>query len=246
MISPTAVLDLKASFFRFVQLTPGYSDQARAISAQSLGMTNMIHAPTVPDSVIPNINIGGFTGPLFGSGSFSWSPYNRWILSPSLSLTKGAHSLHFGFEYNYESRGNNNPQRLRHSSPSPQLGRSKPRTAPSTARCRTAHGALGIASLLLGMPTSGSIDNKHQLLTSAGPTMILRAGRLEGQQAPDRERRPPLRVPAHLPGTLTGWLPVRHQHQEPAERSDPGVWRANKTAYDATNPKYLSWRRLRR
>ena len=52
---------------------------ARAITAQSLGMTNMIHAPTVPDSVIPNINIGGFTGPLFGSGSFSWSPYNRWM-----------------------------------------------------------------------------------------------------------------------------------------------------------------------
>ena len=38
VISPTAVLDIKASFFRFVQLTPGYSDQARAITAQSIGI----------------------------------------------------------------------------------------------------------------------------------------------------------------------------------------------------------------
>ena len=76
MISPTAVLDLRAGLFRFVQFSPGYTTDALAITPASIGMTGMIHAPTVTQSAIPNINIGGFTGPLFGSGSYSWSPYN--------------------------------------------------------------------------------------------------------------------------------------------------------------------------
>ena len=92
VLSPTAVLDIKASYFRFVQLTPGYTAAAQSITAASVGMTNMPHAPTVSAGVIPNINIDGFTGALFGSGSYSWSPYNRFFLIPSVTWTKGRHT----------------------------------------------------------------------------------------------------------------------------------------------------------
>ncbi|MEO7142019.1 MAG: carboxypeptidase-like regulatory domain-containing protein, partial [Bryobacteraceae bacterium] len=70
VISPTVVLDIRGNLARFIQDTPGYNDQALKIAPASIGMTGMIHAPTVSQAVIPNINIGGFSGPLFGNGSF--------------------------------------------------------------------------------------------------------------------------------------------------------------------------------
>jgi hypothetical protein len=235
VLSPTAVLDIKASFFRFVQLTPGYSDQARAISAQSIGMTNMIHAPTVPDSVLPNISIGGYTGPLFGSGSFSWSPYNRWIFSPNLTMTKGTHSLHFGFEYNYESRGNNNPGNAYgvFTFDSTLTRRATDRTINTTDQF------LGVATLLLGMPTSGSIDNNTNYYISrpyygfyaqddwkVTPRLTLNIGlRYEFQLAYlERYNRMSSQFDINAVNPLSDQILA--------------VWKADKAKYDATNPKY--------
>jgi len=154
VISPTAVFDFRANYFRFTQLTPGYNDQALAITAASVGMTNMIHAPTVPNSVIPNININGISGPLFGSGSRTWQPYNSWDFQPNVSWTRGHHNLHFGFEFHYEARGN---QSLGNAYGTLTFGSALTRQA--TDRSLVATDGFGIASLLLGIPNSGSIDN---------------------------------------------------------------------------------------
>jgi hypothetical protein len=235
VISPTMVLDVKASFFRFVQLTPQYSDQARAISPQSLGMTNMIHAPTVSDSVIPGINIGGFTGTLFGNGSFTWQPYNRWIFTPSLSMTKGSHSLHFGFEYNYEARGQVAPGNAygNFTFGAGLTQRATDRTLNQTDQF------LGIATMLLGMPTSGSIDNNTSYYISRP---------YYGWYAQDDWK---------VNKRLTLNIGLRYEFQlaylerynrmssmfdistvNPLSDQILGVWRAKKAAYDATNPKY--------
>ena len=158
VISPDLVLDVKASYFRFVQLTPGYTEEAQSITPASVGMTGMIHAPTVDTSVIPNINIGGFASPLFGSGSFSWSPYNSWQLLPSLSWQKGRHSLRFGFEAHYEAKGNVAPGNAYGT-----LTFGSGLTQQASDHASTTNGGadtyLGLASFLLGVPTSGSIDN---------------------------------------------------------------------------------------
>ncbi len=158
VISSTMVLDLKASWWRFVQLTPGYSTAAQGITAASLGMTNMPHAPTVSNGVVPNINIGGFTSPLFGSGSYSWSPYSRWIFNPTLSWTKNRHQFRFGFETSYEAKGN--------VAPGNAYGTwtfASSLTQQATDHASTTNGGvdqyMGVASLLLGIPTSGSVDN---------------------------------------------------------------------------------------
>jgi hypothetical protein len=158
VVSSTTIFDLKASYFRFTQLTPGYTAAAQVITPQSIGMTNMIHAPTVSSAAIPNINIGGFTGPLFGSGSFSWSPYNRWILTPSVTMSKGKHGLHFGFEYNYEARGNVAPGNA-YGSFTFGSGLTQQATDHASTTNGGVDGFMGVASLLLGMPTSGNIDN---------------------------------------------------------------------------------------
>ena len=104
VLTPSMVLDVRANYFRFVQLTPGYTEQAQSITPASVGMTGMIQAPTVSQAVIPNINIGGFASPLFGSGSFSWSPYNSWQFAPNLTWQKGRHAFRFGFEVHYEAK----------------------------------------------------------------------------------------------------------------------------------------------
>ena len=100
VISPTMVLDAaRANYFRFTQLTPGYTEQAQSITPASVGMTGMIQAPTVSQAVIPNINIGGFASPLFGSGSFSWSPYNSWQFAPNLNWQQvSRHAIRIGGE----------------------------------------------------------------------------------------------------------------------------------------------------
>ena len=153
VFSATMIFDLRANYFRFTQLTPGYNDQSLQITAQSVGMTDMIHAPTVPKSVIPNININGISGPLFGSGSYSWSPYNSWQFLPNLSWNRGRHNLHFGFEFHYEARGNVS---LGNAWGTLTFGSGLTRQA--TDRSLTATDGFGIGALLLGIPTSGSVD----------------------------------------------------------------------------------------
>jgi hypothetical protein len=165
VISSSAILDLRAGFFRFVQLSPGYTQEATEISAASVGMINMQHAPTVSEGVIPNINIGGYASPLFGSGSFSWTPYNSWQVLPTLSWQKGAHSLRFGFEVHYEARGNVAPGNAYGT-----LTFASSLLQQATDHANTTNGGadafMGVASLLLGIPTSGSIDNNVTTYTT--------------------------------------------------------------------------------
>jgi len=235
VISSSAVLDVKASFFRFVQLTPGYSDQAQAISAQSIGMTNMIHAPTVDKSVIPNIFIGGFTGPLFGSGSFSFTPYNRWIINPTVNWTKGRHNLHFGFEFNNEARGNVAPGNAYGAFTFlPSLTQqATDRTINNTDQF------LGIATLLLGMPTYGTIDNNA---TSYFTRQYYAAFIQDTWKVTNR-------LTLDIGLRYEFQLPYLERYNRQSSQFDINAvnplsdqilanWRSLKATYDATNPKY--------
>jgi len=158
VITPTMVLDVRANYFRFVQLSPGYTSQAQAISAQSVGMTNMVHAPTVTNSVIPNIIITGMgnsTSNLFGSGSYTWQPYNSWQITPNLTWTHGRHTFKTGFEYHYEARGS---QSLGNAYGTFTFDSSWTRQQ-SQKNVLTNDQYNSVASMLLGLPQSGSIDN---------------------------------------------------------------------------------------
>ena len=245
VISASMVLDLKASWWRFVQLTPGYTSAAQGLTAASLGMTNMPHAPTVSNGVVPNITIAGFTGPLFGSGSYSWSPYSRWIFNPTLSWTKSRHNLRFGGEVSYEAKGN--------VSPGNAYGRfefGQHWTQQATDHASTTNGGtdqyLGIASLLLGLPDTQDSNN------SAGSIDINTSYYLT---------RPYYAIFAHddwkVSDRLTLNIGLRYEVQVPylerynriAGQFNMGVvnplsdqimaaWQADAAAYNATNPKY--------
>jgi len=154
VLSPTAVLDIRASRGRYTQVFPRYSDFD--LTADELGMTQMIHAPTWTKNTVPVINIGGYTH-LFGfnpAGTLmSGYTYNQWNLTPSLTMTRGKHTLHFGFEFNYVARANFS---YGWSNGNFTFGTMWTQRRPD--RRADAFDGNGIATLLLGTPTSGYVD----------------------------------------------------------------------------------------
>jgi hypothetical protein len=235
VISPTAVFDIKANWFRFVQLTPSYTTQAQAISAASLGITGLQPAPTVTNSVMPEVNIGGFTGTLFGSGgSYSWSPYNSWQILPSVTLTRGSHSLRFGGEVHYEAKGN--------VAPGDAYGQFTFGNITSQASGHTflsTEAYNGIASLLLGMPTSGDQQiNASYYLTrpyyglyaqddwKVNNKLTVNIGLRWDVQLPYEERYNRMGSEFNINAV------------NPLSPQILAAWNANAAAYNATNPKY--------
>jgi hypothetical protein len=238
VISPNLFLDVKASYFRFTQLTPGYTEEAQSITPASVGMTGMIHAPTVSTSVIPNINIGGFASPLFGSGSFSWSPYNSWQFLPSLSWQKGRHSLRFGFEAHYEARGNVAPGNAYGS-----LTFGSGLTQQASDRASTTNNGadtyLGLASFLLGVPTSGSIDNNASYYISRPyyGGYVQDTWRATNHLTVDIGLRYEVQVP-YLERYNRQAEQFNISAVNPASPQILANWAANAATYNATNPKY--------
>jgi hypothetical protein len=235
VISSTAVFDIRANFFRFVQLTPSYTTQAQAITAASLGMTGLKPAPTVTNSVMPEVNIGGYTGTLFGSGgSFSWSPYSSWQLLPSVSLTKGKHSIKFGFEAHYEAKGN--------VAPGDAYGQFTFGNITSQASGHTflpTETYNGIASLLLGIPTSGdqAINASYYLTRpyyglyiqddfKATNRLTLNIGLRYDVQLPYLERY----------NRMASMFNINAVN--PLSNQILAAWNADAATYNATNPKY--------
>ena len=154
VLSPTAVLDIRGSFGRFTSVFPRYTDFD--LTTDKIGMTGMIHAPTFNKNTVPVIRLGGFTQlfGLNGAGTLqSWNTYNQWNFAPSLTMTHGRHTIKVGFEYNYVARGDasygwSNGNFLFDSFWTRQLD----------ARQQNSLDGNSVASLLLGTPTSGSID----------------------------------------------------------------------------------------
>jgi hypothetical protein len=249
VISPTMFLDVRANYFRFTQLTPGYTAQAQAITPASVGMTGMIHAPTVSQSVIPNINIAGFASPLFGSGSFSWSPYNSWQFVPNLTWQKDRHSLRFGFEVHYEARGNVAPGNAYGT-----LEFGQALTQQASDHASTTNGGtdqyLGLASFLLGIPSpqggassplnsGGGIDNNASYYISR-PYYA-------GYAQDDWRVNDRLTLNIGLRYEVQLAYLERYNRQasqfniskvNPLSDQILAAWNADAAAYNATNPKY--------
>jgi hypothetical protein len=238
VISPNLFLDVKASYFRFVQLTPGYTEEAQSITPASVGMTGMIHAPTVSTSVIPNINIGGFASPLFGSGSYSWSPYNSWQFLPSLSWQKNRHSFRFGFEAHYEAKGNVAPGNAYGT-----LTFGSGLTQQASDHVSTTNGGtdtyLGLATFLLGIPTSGSIDNNasYYLTRPYYAGYMQDTWRVTDHLTLDVGLRYEVQLPY-----LERYNRMAEQFNisavNPASSQILANWAADASTYNATNPKY--------
>jgi hypothetical protein len=205
-------------------------------------MTDLKPAPTVTTSVMPEINIAGYTGTLFGSGgSYSWSPYNSWQFTPNLTLTRGKHSLRFGFEVHYEAKGN--------VAPGDAYGQFTFGNITSQASGHTflsTEAFNGIASLLLGIPSVAPGG------TQAGDQAINASYYLTrpyyGWYAQD-DWKVNNRLTLNIGLRYDVQLPYLERYNRmasmfninqvsPLSNQIESVWAANAAAYNATNPKY--------
>src|SRR5262249_46081694 len=109
VLSPSSVLDVRGSLGRFTSLFPHYTDFS--FTADQLGIKQVIRAPSVTGNTAPVVTLQDYSR-LFGisnSDVAAWSTYNQLDFAPSLTMTRGKHSLHFGVEVNYVTKGANNP-----------------------------------------------------------------------------------------------------------------------------------------
>jgi hypothetical protein len=237
VLSSSTVFDIRTSYYRFVQKTPGYNDEALKMTATGdFGMTKMVNPPTSPGDIVPGFTVGGY-GQLFGNGSplGTWAPETTWNIAPSFNLVRGSHTFRMGFDYKYRIAA------------SGATGNSEGNFTFESALTRQASGRSlsntdqfnGIATVLLGIPTNGSIafnDTNYRTRPSYGfyiqddwkvtPRITINMGLRYDISLAYKER--------FNRGTITFDPYAVHPLNDRLIAS----WRDKKAAYDATNPRY--------
>ena len=153
VVSPTTLLDVRASYGRFTSFFPRWTDFN--LTPQDVGITQMPTAPTTGLKSVPRIQVGDFTTLFAAAGGdlFTWNTDNQWNLAPSLSMTRGRHTLRTGGEVVYYARGATAPG---YGTGTFAFNSGWTQQFPDVRR----NGLDGssIASLLLGTPASGAVD----------------------------------------------------------------------------------------
>ena len=108
IINPSTLFDIHASFARYTDYSPR-QDITYGVTAADLGMTQLLHAPTISKGYPPEFYFNGTFTELFGLASnanvFNWESDNQWDLAPSFTLTRGTHTVKTGADLNYAAIG---------------------------------------------------------------------------------------------------------------------------------------------
>ncbi len=233
VFSSNKVLDLRGSYGRFTAMFPRYTDFD--LTWDKLGMTKMIKAPTWDKNTVPRIDMSGFTNLFACCGTMrSWNTYNQANFTPSLTWIRGKHSLRTGFEMNYVSRGDISPGYS-----NGNLTFNQTWTRQLSDRSQGTYDGSAVASLLLGVPASGSIDWNDDAYRSRpyygfyvqddwklNSRLTLNLGLRYDVQVPWLERY----------NRVTRGFDLSTKN--PYSDAVLAAWAVNKAAYDAKNPKY--------
>ncbi len=154
VMGPNKVLDVRASLGRFTSIFPRISDYS-ATPQKTLGMTNMIHAPSVTFNVLPTFTMDDYTR--FANNTIDWSTYNQLNIAPTLAITKSRHSLHFGFDFMYTAKGDSSTGNA-----NGQFNFNRNQSRQLSSRSQGSKDGDPVASLLLGLPDGGGIDYRDK------------------------------------------------------------------------------------
>jgi hypothetical protein len=149
VLSPATVLDMRLSVGRFDSTFPD-GQRSFDFTADQLGM-NIPHAPTVDRNTAPRINLSSYAS-IIGN-SYSFSADNQIDFAPSITQTRGRHTLHYGFEWARVARANSGPGRA-----NGEFTFNNSLTQQYADRGQGSLDGYSIASLLLGYADSGFID----------------------------------------------------------------------------------------
>jgi hypothetical protein len=160
VLSPSLVADVKLSYGRYTSSTLTGTALQENFTGDKIGGLIMPVVPTTTHlNVVPQVTVTGFTT-LIGNTQ-NGSVDNDWDFSASLAQTRGRHNLHYGFEFmDVQSADSGIPGR-----PNGTFGFNVNWTQ-SNPQAATIGQGLGIAGLLLGYPTSGSLDWNSNLFVS--------------------------------------------------------------------------------
>jgi hypothetical protein len=238
VLNSNTVFDIRASYYRFVQKTPGYNDQALEMTATGdFGMTKMVNPPTSPGDIVPGFTVGGY-GQLFGNGSplGTWNPETTWNFAPSVNLVRGSHTFRLGFDYKYRIIANG------------ATGNSEGNFTFASTLTRQASGRSltntdqfnGIATVLLGIPTGGSIafnDTNYRTRPSYG-FYIQDDWKVTSRITINMGLRYDISL-AYKDRFNRGTITFDPYAVHPLNDQLVASWREKKTAWDATNPRHL-------
>ncbi|MCU1263643.1 MAG: hypothetical protein JWO80_6528, partial [Bryobacterales bacterium] len=159
VLSSTAVLDIRASFGRFTQYFPD-TQLTSGVTAASLGMTGLPHAPTSNFGAPPRVVIDQFSD-LFGVGGsngspgnlYTWSTDNQWNVAPTITMTRGSKTIKFGLDLVYAMQGTGSIGQA-----NGQLSFTRYGTQQYPLSSGGTSVGSGVADLLLGVPGAGLVD----------------------------------------------------------------------------------------
>lgn len=150
VISPTMVLDIKASWARFWQNFPETSDAT--FTFDKLGIKTLPTPPNASGKFAPRIQVNDYND-ILGGRLLNWSSRDQIDFSPSVSHNVGRHNLKYGYEWAIIQRGTKEEGRS-----NGQFTFGRFWTQQYSGRAQGNSDGSPIASLLLGLPTGGLID----------------------------------------------------------------------------------------
>ncbi|MGH9662072.1 MAG: hypothetical protein ACRD96_26220, partial [Bryobacteraceae bacterium] len=156
VVSPTMVLDIRASHARFWQNFPDASD--REFTWDKLGIRQIPDVPLYQNRLAPRIQVNDYND-ILGNTILNWSSRDQIDIAPSISQTAGRHSLKYGIELARVQRGNRGEGRS-----TGQFTFTRFWTQQYSGRGQGSLDGSPVASLLLGSPGSGLIDYNDTFL----------------------------------------------------------------------------------
>ena len=235
ILTPSAILDVRASFGRFTSIFPDV-DPNGSITSADLGISNPVRAPTATADYPPRILVDQFSN-LFGNGGnlYTWGTDNQWNFVPTITMTRGTKVIKFGVDIVYAMRGSGNLGRA-----TGQFSFSRYATQRYPLTTGSSTDGSGIADLLLGVPGTGLADWNDtyyrtwpyyggfvQVDWKVRRNITLNLGLRYDVQVPFVERWN--RVNNGFDPTLIN----------PLSNQILAAWAADKAAWDATKPTYL-------
>lgn len=160
VISPALVADLRLSFGRYTTSTLAGKVLQENFTGDKIGGLVMPDVPTTTHlNVVPRIQVDGYTQ-LFDNTEMG-DVSNDWNFGANLAHIKGRHNLRYGFEFmNVQAGQSGIPGR-----PNGTFAFNLDWTRSNPLAATTGHG-LGIAGLLLGLPSNGNVTWENNLFVS--------------------------------------------------------------------------------